>query len=352
MSDIFRNEQMKIERPDLSTLPEEVRTYIEFLEKQLHELKDDGSKTTNTLEPLNDEQEAPSTKNLITLSKNGWIKRTPRYLYNRQRRGGMGVFDINLASTDQPTLITIADDNERLLLLTNLARAYHIPVSRLNQVPIHHRGEEINSIIQLENHEHITAVLPNPSTGYILAVSKNGYIRRLRNHIFGEYMKPGTQLMNIQQSGELVTASQSSGDGDVLISTRNGVAIRFSEKVIPPQGCLGIRLREGDLPISVCGVKNSSGVFFIGADGNGTIRLMSGFSQNKAPGSGGKIAIKTDHLVASTAINETDDIFVISRLGKIIRFLAVEVPPKEGVVQGVLCMSLRADECVNVVASR
>ena len=82
----------------------------------------------------------------------------------------------------------------------------------------------------------------------------------------------------------------------------------------------------------------------IGADGKGTIRLMSGFAANKAPGSGGKIAIKTDHLIGAATIREQDDIFAISRLSKIIRFQAIEIPPKSGVVQGVNCMSLRSDE--------
>jgi DNA gyrase subunit A len=73
---------------------------------------------------------------------------------------------------------------------------------------------------------------------------------------------------------------------------------------------------------------------------------MSGFRANKSPGAGGKIAIKTDHLVGAATITDADDVFVVSRLSKVIRFPATEVPPKEGVVQGVNCMSLRADETV------
>jgi DNA gyrase/topoisomerase IV subunit A len=86
------------------------------------------------------------------------------------------------------------------------------------------------------------------------------------------------------------------------------------------------------------------GVF--GAGGKGAVRLMSGFRSNKAPGAGGKAALKTDRLVGAAVVGENDDVFAISRLSKIIRFLAAEVPPKEGVVQGVNCMALRADEAV------
>ena len=88
----------------------------------------------------------------------------------------------------------------------------------------------------------------------------------------------------------------------------------------------------------------------LGNDGKGTIRLMTGFSLNKAPGAGGKVAFKTDRLIGAAAVDANYDIFIISELGKIIRFQAEEVPAKEGVVQGVNCMALRADETMAVVS--
>jgi DNA gyrase/topoisomerase IV subunit A len=92
-------------------------------------------------------------------------------------------------------------------------------------------------------------------------------------------------------------------------------------------------------------------IFLLGADGRGTIRLMSGFAPNKAPGGGGKVAMKTDHLVGAVAATPQDDLFIQSRLSKLIRSRAAEVPAKEGVVQGVNCMALRADECAVVAVS-
>jgi DNA gyrase/topoisomerase IV subunit A len=79
---------------------------------------------------------------------------------------------------------------------------------------------------------------------------------------------------------------------------------------------------------------------------------MAGFAANKAPGSGGKIALKTDHLIGAVTVANSDDIFIISGLGKIIRFQAGEVPAKEGVVQGVNCMALRADETAALTESK
>ncbi|MEZ4682847.1 MAG: hypothetical protein R2932_52430 [Caldilineaceae bacterium] len=78
---------------------------------------------------------------------------------------------------------------------------------------------------------------------------------------------------------------------------------------------------------------------------------MSGFTANKAPGAGGKVAMKTDTLVSAMSVDDGDDIFAISQLGKIIRFQTIEVPAKEGVVQGVNCMNLRSDACMAFTTS-
>jgi DNA gyrase/topoisomerase IV subunit A len=98
-------------------------------------------------------------------------------------------------------------------------------------------------------------------------------------------------------------------------------------------------------------VHQDSGVLLISADGKGTIRLMSGFSPNKMPGGGGKTAMRTDCLIGAATVDESDDFFIISRLSKIIRSRAAEIPAKEDAVQGVNCMALRADETMAVISS-
>ena len=176
-------------------------------------------------------------------------------------------------------------------------------------------------------------------------------VRLLRHHVFGEHMKPGTALTDYKQFGALASACRSEGDGELFIATRQGRAIRFSEKSIPPQGTLGIRLNQGDEVVSVTAVEPESSVFMLSADGKGAIRMMQGFSANKAPGAGGKFAIKTEHLVCATNVDDQDDLFIISRLSKIIRFRVEEVPTKDGVVQGVICMTLRGDAPVAAATS-
>ncbi len=341
---------MDIERPDLSRLAPNVQAYIESLEAELDRLREQGQAETSsaaTLEP----SEPPTTLNVITISAAGFAKRTPRHLYDRQRRGGMGVFDLETSKDDPPALLAIADEQQMLVLLTNQARAFRWPVSELLEAPVRGRGQSLTTLLPLVAKERIALAFPDQGKGYIALVSQSGHVRCLRHHYIGENLRPGTNLYNLRDFGPPAAACWTSGEDDLFIATRQGRAIRFAEKSVPLQGGPGMRLEPGDAAVAIASVSAESCVFLLTADGKGTLRLMSGFSANKSPGGGGKSAMKTDRLIGAVAVEEDDDIFILSRLSKIIRFRVAEVPPKEDVVQGVICMALRADERVAVVGS-
>ena len=354
---------VSLKRPDLSRVDPEILAYIIALENELNlrskreskegfqkeKVVDIGfdSAEAEVLEP----SEQPSSLNLVTVSQNEIIKRTPRHLYLRQRRGGMGIFDLDIHSDDFPTFLSIADEAQSLLVFTNFARVFRLPVNKLKSYEIRDRGEALQERIPFEPDEHVAAILPDQASGYVALISQTGVVRCLRHHLFGEYLKPGTTLFNSKETGPLAAACWTPGDADLFITTRNGIAIRFAEKLIPPRGDLGIRPAAGDIVSSITSVNDSSSVFLLSADGKGTLRTMSGFNPNKSAGGGGKMALKTSKLVAAFAVDLADDIFIISRLGKLIRFRADEVPPTEGVVQGVICINLRSDDATAAVKS-
>ena len=335
---------MTFERPDLGQVDPIILAYIESLEAELTRLRA-GSRTQRSVpaEPA-EPSEPPTTACLVVLSKNGSIKRTYRHLYSRQRRSGMGIFDLDTSEDDPPTFLTLADESADLLLITDLGRGYRLPVSSLPAAQIREHGQALSNLLNIQPDESIRVMLPAQDEGYLAVLSERGYVRLLRHNYLGAKMRPGTPLFDVGRFGSVAYSSWTTGENELFIATRSGKGIRFREKMVHANGSLGIRLERGDDVVAITGVTPESGVLLIGADGKGTIRLMSGFTANKAPGSGGKIAMKTDHLIGAAAINNSDDIFAISRLSKVIRFKAVEIPPKAGVVQGVNCMSLRADE--------
>jgi len=208
------------------------------------------------------------------------------------------------------------------------------------------RGESFVGRLSLSEDEHVACILPDQVQGYIALLSQSGMARLLRHHVFGEYMKPGTALFYFHAFGPLASACWTSGNGDLFIAAQSGKAIRFSEKSLPPQGGPGIRLGVGDRAVAITSVDEESNVFLLAADGRGTIRSMSSFLANKAPGAGGKVAMATENLVAAAAALPGDDLVILSHQSKIIRFSADDIPIKDSVVQGVNCMALRGDVAV------
>jgi len=341
-----------MERPDLSHLDPTILAYIESLEAELGELRAAHTESAPVVEPSLEPSEPPGPFNVITVSATGQIKRTPRHLYQRQRRGGMGLFDLEVTDGDPPAHLVIADEAQPLLVITQRAKAFRLLTNDLPTAPIRARGEALANYLPIAADERPTVVTATRERGYLVLVTERGYVRIIPAHLVGEKLTPGFTLYNADDFGMPVGACWTAGDHDLFIATRQGQAIRFSEKAMSLPGGLGLRLETGDAAIAIVAVRPDSGVFLLGADGKGTIRLMAGFNANKAPGAGGKLALKTDQLIGAVAVKENDDVFIISRLSKLIRFKANEIPPKEGVVQGVNCMALRADETVSVASSQ
>lgn len=330
-------------RPNLENIDDEVRAYIEYLETTLESLQDEGGQSRAA--PSSDPSETVTTRSVVTISQQGTIKRTPRHLYSRQRRGGMGVFDLESAENDPPALLAIPDIGERLLIFSDRNRLFPLRVAEIPESPVRARGQALSQWFPFQPGERPTVVIPDSGGTYLYLLSDRGWVRRIAGSQLSR-LAAGTAV-EVRPGHKPVAACWGNGDRDLVVVTRSGQAIRFEEKQVPIQGgCLGIRLDGSDDALGIAPVSDDSSVFLLSDDGKGTIRQMSGFRANKSPGSGGKTIMKADRLVDVHQVSAQDDIFIISRLSKLIRFSADEVPPKEGVVQGVNCINLRADEAV------
>lgn len=341
-----------LERPDLTDLPAAVIAYIEALEARL--AADAEERGSGRSEEPQEPSEPPTTINIVSVTANGVAKRTPRHLYFRQRRGGMGIFDLDAPEDDPPAFLVMAEQSAGLICITNQARAFRIPLSDIPEREVRGRGENMLARFALRPNERLrvlTTDTPVRGGSHFVLVGERGQVRRIAKQYIGPNLQPGTVLYDVNEAGAPAASCWSSGSDDLFIVTRTGQAIRFAERLVPVRGCLGLRVDPGDAVAAVAATPATGGVFLLTQDGKGTVRLMNGFAANKSPGSGGKAAIKADVVVGATAVGEGSDVFAISRLGKIIRFQTDEVPAKEGVVQGVNCMNLRADECVAFTVS-
>lgn len=338
-----------MDRPDLSQTSAEIRTYITYLETELTRLTAGKQRAAAPPEP----SEPETTLNVISISRRGEAKRTPRHLYSRQRRSGMGVFDLETADSDYPTLLTIADQSSNILLVTSLGRVFRLAVAKIYVGDVRDKGESLAQHIQFHPNEKLIAALPEDGGEYMVMVSERGWVQRIRKSFLGKNLFPGMSFHDVKHGGNITAACWTRGTDELFIGTLQGKGIRFRESQVPERGgCLGLRVDQGDVTVAVTAVIESSGVFLLSHDGKGTVRQMSGFRMNKAPGAGAKVALKTDKMVGAVTVRRGDDLFIISEGGKIIRFPADDVPPKEGVVQGVNCMALRNDVVTAVTAAR
>jgi DNA gyrase/topoisomerase IV subunit A len=339
---------MSIPRPDLSQVPADVLAYIEYLEDELAQQPTAGERKPSVpFEP----SEPPTTQQLITITQAGVAKRTARHWYQRQRRAGMGIFDIDCNEADPPKQLLFATAEDTLLVLTSLARAFRLPVQAIPETEIRAKGQNLSDLLPLHAGESIAVCAVDVGAPYLTVLGNKGFVRSLPKHLLGERMTPGMAVYDLREGGIPVAVCRHDLQAHIFVATKLGMAARFPAREIPTFGCPGIRLGTNDTPIGIVATSAKEGVLLVGADGKGSIRLMEGFAANQKPNVSGKIALKTDALIGIAPVDEHSDVFIISRLSKLIRFKTEEIPAKEGVVQGVICMTLRADECVALVTS-
>ncbi len=336
-------------RPDLSQVSPEVRAYIEHLEAQLARRSRASSPRAEEVSEL---AERPTTAQVIVISRQGLVKRTPRHLYHRQRRGGLGAFDLECSPPDEPAHILVADRDQRLFLLSDRQRAFVLAVADLPERPARSaRGTPLADLIPLQDGESVAVALPLEEATYLYLLSREGWVRRVAGHQVPR-LAPGA-LLEIRPGHRPVAGCWGDGQGDLFVATAGGLAVRFQERKVPIQGgCLALRLAGTDRACGIAAVQETDMVLLMAADGRGTLRRMTGFRAHKSPGAQGKAAMKTQHLVGVQRAQPGQDVFVLSGLSKGIRFSVDEIPPKEGTVQGVQCMALRNDRVVAFTLSQ
>jgi len=358
--------------PDLSTLSPTLRAYIEMLQAENRSLRTELEQVKGVRRPLPpaaprvSAPRAPAAElaeaeplnlpaiqyaagtMLISISGQGVLKRTPLNAYGKQRRGGMGVYDIKLKDDDAPAFLLVALEAETLVLVTTRCRAFRVLVSSLRLAEVRDRGESLTERLRLTAGEKISAVLAvndanESDLPWVLLGSASGVVRRMRRNYVGPNLADGTILYDPKEGGPPSVMCLSRGDGDLFLASNTGLGIRFEEKLVSHRGTRGIRLTPQERLMGVAPLPADGSVLLVSADGQGVRRSMDSFAASKSAGGQGKIAIKTNALVAALSVNEADEVLCISAFAKLIRFDAAEVPPRSSVAQGVNVMELRGD---------
>ena len=187
------------------------------------------------------------------LSSQGYIKRMPASTYRAQKRGGRGVSAQNLKEEDFVRSLVLASTHDYVLFFTNTGRVHRRKGYRIPEASRTARGTAIVNILPLEPGEKVTAMLPTREfdDSYLMMVTRGGTVKRLSMESIHTARKAGIKALSLDEGDELISVLKTSGQDQILIATREGMALCFDENDVRPMGrdalgVRGIRLDEGD----------------------------------------------------------------------------------------------------------
>ena len=296
------------------------------------------------MEDLIEEQQC-----VFTLTHGGYIKRLPVKEYRAQGRGGKGVRAMATKEEDYVETVFTASTHDNILFFTDLGRVfikkgYTIPEAGRNA-----RGTNIINIIQIESGEKVSAMIRArglEEDKFLFFVTRFGTVKRMQQSALRNIRANGIRALNLDEGDHLISVIPTDGSENILIATRNGLAVCFDENDVRPMGrtavgVRGIRLREGDYVIGAGSTSAGETLLSITENGYGKRTAVEEYSVHGRGGMGMKnynVTEKTGPVADVKMVSPGDDILVISNDGTIIRLAADSVSLLSRATQGVRVM--------------
>ena len=298
-----------------------------------------------------------------TLSNAGYIKRLPVGTYRSQRRGGRGVSGQTLKEEDYIKNLFIASTHDYLLFFTNLGRVHRRKGYLIPEAGRTAKGTNIVNILPLENGERVTAMLLTrefTDNEYLMMVTRNGTVKRLQLDEAYTARKAGIRVLSLDEGDELIAVMKTTGNDNILIATRNGMAICFNEQDVRCMGRMatgvrGIRLSEDDCVVAAAVAEPGKCLLTVTERGYGKRTQVEEYLRGDSVQSrGGKgmrgyrLTEKTGLVAGAAIVSEDDDILLIESGGVVIRMPVSGVSVYRRDTQGVIMM--RVEDGNRVIA--
>jgi DNA gyrase subunit A len=301
---------------------------------------------------------------VVTISHSGYIKRNAISLYRSQRRGGRGKMGMTTKEEDFVEQLFIASTHSYILFFTDSGKVYWLKVHELSQGGRMTRGKAIVNLLNISGEEKITAILPvrNFEEGkHVIMTTKKGVVKKTDLMSYSHPRSGGIIALTLDPGDELISACLTDGTKEILLSSREGKAIRFAEEEAraigrTARGVKGITLGRDDLLVSMDIITPGTlGASILSVTENG-FGKRSPVDEYPLQSRGGKgvITIKTTSrngkLVGTQQVTEQEDVMLITDKGKIIRLRGEEISVIGRNTQGVKLIELEAGERVMAVA--
>ncbi|MBQ7604624.1 MAG: DNA gyrase subunit A [Clostridia bacterium] len=268
---------------------------------------------------------------VVTLTKDGYIKRLPADVYRAQRRGGKGIIGMNTKEDDVVDKVAAVDSHSVLMLFTNLGKVFSCKAYMIPEATRTSKGSYAANVVGLTDGEKITSMISVPGFDETLSltmVTKNGTIKRCSLSDFERNNKAGKRAVSLKEGDELVFVGLTEDDDELVMATSDGYALRFRAGSIrvmgrTATGVRGMRLRENEAEIiGVAVVREGKALLTVTENGYGKRTDFDEFTAHARGGKGmrcHKIGEKTGKVVAIAEVADTDDILVITDTGVMIR---------------------------------
>lgn len=305
------------------------------------------------VDEFSEEDLIPNEATVITLTETGYIKRQSMNSFQLQNRGGKGVKGMTTKEEDAISHIKSAMTHDNIIFFTNKGKAYQLRAYEIPESNRVSKGTAIVNLLHIESGEKVESfviVNKDQKTGYIFLTTRKGTVKKTSIAEFENIRRNGMIAIKLDAGDELVWSNISTGADDVLLVTRQGKAIRFSEKSVRPlgRGTIGVRgmkLAEGDEVISMDVLNNAdtnAELLTIMENGLGKRTLITQFPQQERGGQGVKVAKvteKTGNVAVSQIIPPgSEELIITSKRGQVVKLQVKAIPRLHRDTQGVILM--------------
>lgn len=298
---------------------------------------------------------------VITMTHSGYVKRQPVAEYKAQRRGGMGITAHKPKDEDFVERLFISSTHDDILFFSTFGKVYSIKGYEIPEAQRQARGRAIVNLLQIAQDEKITAIIPlaADTQGYIAMATRKGLIKKTALEEFANIRKVGKIAIKINEGDELISVQFTTGNDELIIASREGKCIRFSEKDVRPmgrdtQGVRAMNLGEEDRLVDMLVIKDGYEIFTLTSKGYGKRSDVEDYRLQGRAGKGIKAGVfneKTGQLVALKLVSEEEDLMIISANGTIIRMHVADISKIGRNTQGVRVMRLKDSEVATVAVA-
>jgi DNA gyrase subunit A len=299
----------------------------------------------------------------VTVSHQGYLKRTPISIYRQQRRGGTGRTGMKTREEDFVAQLIVDSTHAFLLCFTNSGRVYWLKVYEIPDVGAAGKGKSIQSLLDLQPGENVRAILPvrdlEEEGKFVFFATQKGTVKKTPLKDFSNVMSRGIIAIGIDDGDELVKARITDGSQIIFLATHLGMAIRFDESDVrsmgrPAYGVRGIELRKNDyvVGVAVTPKKHKPGEFLILSVTENGFGKRTNVEEYRLQSRGGKgvknvaVTPRIGRVSGIQLVDDTSELMVISQFGKIIRIDTKTIRAAGRATQGVRLLTLEADDKV------